>query len=97
MLKEEMENSDTFMRNMATKMFGKFEKFWSECSTIMAITTILDPRYKCQFAEWAYKKVYGDSYDIELRLLKEKLIKLHGEYAKSSKGPSTSSNPTSNA
>ena len=93
MLKEEMESGDTFMRNMATRMFGKFEKYWSDFSTIMAIATILDPRYKYQFAEWAYKKVYGDNYAIELRLLKDKLFALYAEYAKSSKGSSSSLNP----
>ena len=95
MLKEEMESSDTFMRNMATKMFGKFEKYWSEFSTIMAIATILDPRYKYQFAEWAYKKVYGDRYGIELSLFKEKLFALYGEYTKNSQGSSQSPYPSS--
>ena len=90
-----MESSDAFMKNMATKMFGKFEKYWYEFSTIMDIATILDPCYKYQFVKWAYTKVYDDSYDIELRLLKEKLFALYGEYAKSSKGLFTSSNPTS--
>ena len=92
-LKEEMESSDSFMRNMAMKMFGKFKKYWSEFSTIMAIATILDPRYKYKFAEWAYKKVYGDRYGIEL---KEKLFALYGEYTKNSQGSSQSPSPSSN-
>ncbi|KAJ8424487.1 hypothetical protein Cgig2_000526 [Carnegiea gigantea] len=70
-------------------------KYWSEFSIIMAIATILDLHYKYQFTELAYKKVYDDSYDIGLRLLKEKLFALYGEYAKSFKGSFISSNPTS--
>jgi len=96
-LKEEMESSDAFMRNMAIKMFAKFEKYWSEFSTIMAIATVLDPRYKYQFAEWAYKRVYGDGYSIELSLLKNKLFALYDEYTKSFKGLSPSSNPSSSS
>jgi len=96
-LKEEMESSDAFMRSMATKLFAKFEKYWSEFSTIMAIATILDPRYKYQFAEWAYKRVYGDGYSIELSLLKNKLFALYDEYIKSFKGSSPSSNPSSSS
>ena len=61
---------------------------------MMAIVTVLDPRYKYPFAKWAYKKVYGDSYDSELSLLKEKLFALYGGYTKNSKGSSSSSNPT---
>jgi len=52
----------------------------------MIIATVLDPRYKYQFAQCACKKVYGDSYGIELSLLKEKLFALYGEYTKNSKG-----------
>lgn len=50
-LKEEMDKGDGFMKNMATRMFAKFEKYWAAFSTIMAISTILDPRYKFQFAK----------------------------------------------
>jgi len=46
MLKEELEDSDAFMRNMTSKMFTKFEKYWADFSTIMDIAGILDPRYK---------------------------------------------------
>jgi len=51
-LKEKMKSDDAFMRNMVTRMFGKFEKYWCEFSTIMAIAIILDPCYKYQFMEW---------------------------------------------
>ena len=93
-LKEEMKSSDAFMRNMATKMFAKFEKYWCEFSAIMAIATVLDPRYKYQFAEWTYMNVYGDSYGIELSLFKKKLFALHGEYTRNSQESSQSSNPS---
>lgn len=85
-LKEEMDKGDGFMKNMATRMFAKLEKYWAEFSTIMATSIILDPRYKFQFAKWAYRRVYGDSNEIELSLLKDKLFTLFDEYANSSIG-----------
>jgi len=85
-LKEEMENGDGFIKSIATRMFAKFEKYLGEFSTIIAISTILDPQYKFQFAESAYKRVYWDSYEIELSLLKDKLFGLFDEYAKNSNG-----------
>lgn len=74
------------MKNMATRMFAKLEKYWAEFSTIMATSIILDPRYKFQFAKWTYRRVYGDSNEIELSLLKDKLFTLFDEYANSSIG-----------
>ena len=52
----------------------------------MAITTILDPRYKFHFSDWAFKRIYGADHVIELSLLKDKLFCLFDEYAKSVKG-----------
>ena len=89
-LKDELEGGDTFMRNMASKMFTKFEKYWADFSTIMAIAGILDPRYKFQFADWAYKKIYVGTHDVELGLLKDKLFALYDEYAKASNLASSS-------
>lgn len=79
-----MESNDRFMKNMATKMFGKFEKYWSEFSTIMAISVVFDPRYKFQLVDWAFKKIYGSSADVELELFKGKLFALFDEYSASS-------------
>ena len=97
LLKEEMEKGDGFMKGMATRMYGKFEKYWAEFSTIMAIATILDPRYKFQFADWAFKRIYGVDHVIQLSLLKDKLVCLFDEYSKSAKGScSATSMPSSN-
>jgi len=89
LLKEEMEKGDGFMKDMATRMYGKFEKYWAEFSTIMAIATILDPRYKFHFPEWAFKRIYGADHVIGLSLLKDKLFCLFDEYSKSTKGSAT--------
>uniref|UniRef100_A0A803LPP1 hAT-like transposase RNase-H fold domain-containing protein n=2 Tax=Chenopodium quinoa TaxID=63459 RepID=A0A803LPP1_CHEQI len=48
LLKDEIESVDSFVRKMALRMWGKFEKYWSDFSPIMAIATIMDPRFKFQ-------------------------------------------------
>ena len=52
-----MKEHDVQLKNVAKLMF---EKYWSECSLILAITVVLDPRYKLQFVDWSYKKFYGN-------------------------------------
>ncbi|KAL4589713.1 hypothetical protein LXL04_002621 [Taraxacum kok-saghyz] len=79
---------------MATKMNLKFDKYWCKFSTIMAIAVIFYPRYKFHIIEWAYKKIYGSSSDLELDLFKGKLFSLFEEYEsmnEKSKGVESSS------
>lgn len=65
-LKEAMNDSDSYMRRMGSIMNGKFEKYWADYSLILAVAVTLDPRYKLQFVEWAYTRIYGsDSYQLE--------------------------------
>ncbi|KAL6540732.1 hypothetical protein OROMI_024615 [Orobanche minor] len=66
LLKEELESKDEFIKSMATKMHLKFDKYWSQFSTIMAIAVVFDPRYKFHVIEWAYKKIYGSDSELEL-------------------------------
>lgn len=80
LLQEEKENGDTFIKNMAKNMHLKFDKYWCEFSTIMGIAIVFDPRYKFHFIEWAFKKIYGSSFDVELDLFKKKLFSLFDEY-----------------
>ncbi|CAH1433066.1 unnamed protein product [Lactuca virosa] len=70
---------------MASRMYAKFEKYWDEFSTIMAVAGVLDPRYKFQIVEWGYEKAYGETYKSELAIIKQKLILLFNEYLDESK------------
>ncbi|KAL9438311.1 hypothetical protein AB3S75_024061 [Citrus x aurantiifolia] len=78
-LREYSENGDGYMKDMGKRMLEKFLKYWSDFCTILTIAVILDPRYKLQFVEWAYKKVYGENSK-ELKNIREKLFSLFDEY-----------------
>ncbi|KAL2921565.1 Zinc finger BED domain-containing protein RICESLEEPER 1 [Bienertia sinuspersici] len=93
LLKEEMNSHDKFMQKMVVKMNEKFGKYWSRFSSIMAVAVVLDPRFKIQFVEWGFKKVYGDvKGEYEFLKFKDKLEALYNAYyAQSSLSLSTSS------
>lgn len=91
-LREEMGSHDEFLRTVATSMFSKFEKYWSDFHIILVIAVILDPRYKFSFVEWCYKKLYDDAGIIESMKVREKLFSLFSEYTSTNKllsGPKT--------
>uniref|UniRef100_A0A803M5D0 BED-type domain-containing protein n=1 Tax=Chenopodium quinoa TaxID=63459 RepID=A0A803M5D0_CHEQI len=78
---KELENSDNFMHKMAARMNEKFAKYWTNFSIIMAVVVVLDPRFKYEFVEWAFKKVYGEIEGTnELVKFKERLDYLYGAY-----------------
>lgn len=66
----------------ANRMYSKFEKYWSEYSTILAIAVTLDPRYKIQFVDFCYSKLYGPGSTEGSRVW-EKLTSLFGMYMNS--------------
>ncbi|KNA13143.1 hypothetical protein SOVF_119460 [Spinacia oleracea] len=72
LLKDEIESGDLFVRKIATRMWGKFEKYWSEFSPIMAITAIMYPRYKFQLVDFSYNIIYGSAGSFEVSCLKNK-------------------------
>ncbi|KAL2902030.1 putative AC transposase [Bienertia sinuspersici] len=82
LLKKELESSDRFMQRMATKMWEKFAKYWSEFNTFMAVAVILDPRFKLQFVEWSFKKIYGEGNDFEeeMNKFRERFYRLYKVY-----------------
>uniref|UniRef100_A0A803N1U4 BED-type domain-containing protein n=1 Tax=Chenopodium quinoa TaxID=63459 RepID=A0A803N1U4_CHEQI len=78
---KELENSDNFMHKMAARMNEKFAKYWTNFSIIMAVAVVLDPRFKYEFVEWAFKKVYGEIEGTnELVKFKKRLDYLYGAY-----------------
>jgi hypothetical protein len=78
------------MRLMANQMLSKFEKYWSEFSALLAITIMLDLRYKLQFIDFCYQKLYVVSGSIEYLHVRAKLFSLFMEYNGTSPTTSTS-------
>ena len=79
-----MESEYEYLKRMATQMFAKFQKYWANFSRILAITVILDPRYKIQFVDFYYKKLYGINGSLEFTIVRDKLFSLFNEYVQSS-------------
>ncbi|KAL1338034.1 hypothetical protein AAHE18_10G181600 [Arachis hypogaea] len=46
---------------MATSMITKFEKYWGVINIVMAIGTLLDPRYKMYLLNFFFRKIYGET------------------------------------
>ncbi|KAL7170351.1 hypothetical protein ACSBR2_035256 [Camellia fascicularis] len=90
-LNKEMKGDDVFLKSMATKIVGKFDKYWSEHSVILAIAVVFDPHFKLQFVEYSYKKLYDDNA-MEYIQIYHKLFTLFDEYIKNSSN-ACSSNP----
>ncbi|KAG6480334.1 hypothetical protein ZIOFF_063834 [Zingiber officinale] len=78
-------SDDNLVKTMATNMKVKFEKYWDVMNCLLAIGSILDPRYKMKTVKFYYPLVYGDMSSYEIEKLKKKLCDIVEEYEKKSK------------
>ncbi|KAG1347008.1 zinc finger BED domain-containing protein RICESLEEPER 1 [Cocos nucifera] len=69
--------------SMAAQMLEKFEQYWDLTRVVMAIASILDPRYKMKSMEYYFKLIYGDLYEAKARIdnIRNSFINLYNEYA----------------
>ncbi|OMO63296.1 putative Zinc finger, BED-type [Corchorus olitorius] len=95
-LEEHKNGEDDYMKNMATRMFAKFEKYWSDFSLILAIAVTLDPRYKLQFVEYSYQTLYGENSE-QFSKISATLYGLFNEYVVANASTSTSKSNTSSS
>jgi hypothetical protein len=57
-------STDRYLQDMGHAMLDKFEKYWKECNILLAVASILDPRYKMDLIKFCFPKIYVGS-DIE--------------------------------
>nr|DAD23243.1 TPA_asm: hypothetical protein HUJ06_024706 [Nelumbo nucifera] len=65
---------------MAKPMQEKFDKYWAEYSTILAIAVVLDPRYKLKIVEYAFIRLYGEDEKDKSVHVRDTLYELFKEY-----------------
>lgn len=75
-----LQNSNPIIVEMATSMKEKFDKYWYQSNTILAIASFLDPRYKMILIEFFYSRIYDNEGTNEIGKLLKVLRDLHSEY-----------------
>ena len=52
-------DENSIISDMAHSMLDKFNKYWLEVNGIMAVASVLDPRYKLVLVRYYYEIIYG--------------------------------------
>ena len=91
LLNDNMISEDFIIREMRIKMKQKFDKYWREYSTVLALGAVLDPQMKFSFLRFCFNKIDPLSCEEKLAKIRSKLYKLFGEYDKSKVKKSCSS------
>lgn len=68
-----------FIRDMVSKMKEKFDKYWGECHLVMAIASVLDPRFKMKLVEFCFPTLYENSEE-NIKEVKSALYEMYSEY-----------------
>ncbi|KAJ4793984.1 Zinc finger BED domain-containing protein DAYSLEEPER [Rhynchospora pubera] len=69
-----------FIVLMATKMFAKWERYWTSGNTLLAIACVLDPRCKVAVVEYYFKLVYPGHHDFYMSNLNACINAMFMEY-----------------
>ncbi|CAH1414841.1 unnamed protein product [Lactuca virosa] len=68
-----------FIRTMVTKMKEKFEKYRGEFHLVMAIASMLDPRFKMKLVEFSFPTIYSNA-EKNIEEVKKALYEMYEEY-----------------
>ncbi|CAN0840835.1 Putative AC transposase [Linum grandiflorum] len=74
------EDPSSLIRAMADKMWQKFTKYWDDMHQILAVSVVLDPRYKLQIVEYYAAKFGCDDTAVAAENIKAVLLDMVREY-----------------
>nr|GMC77807.1 zinc finger BED domain-containing protein RICESLEEPER 2-like [Ipomoea batatas] len=91
LLKRNVNNEDVVIKNMASNMRLKFDKYWEQYSVILAMGAVFDPRMKFKLLDFCFKKLDPNTCKQKVEYVKNKLYMLFEAY----KSKSTTAVPSS--
>ena len=70
---------------VVSTMLEKFDKYWSGCHIVMAVATVLDPRYKIKILKFYFPIMYGSKALSEIGKIRQICYDFLSEYQSNSK------------
>ncbi|CAI0389208.1 unnamed protein product [Linum tenue] len=71
---------DPFIGSFIKSMQEKIDKYWKECGLILAISVVMDPRFKMKLVEFSFSKLFGEESPLYVKMVDDGLHELFEEY-----------------
>ncbi|KAL2340347.1 hypothetical protein Fmac_008287 [Flemingia macrophylla] len=73
-------SEDPFISRLNKIMNEKIGKYWRECSLVLALAVVMDPRFKMKLVEFSFTKIYGDDAHLYIKTVDDGIHELFHEY-----------------
>jgi hypothetical protein len=73
-------HEDPVFSSIAKDMHERFDKYWKDCSLVLAIAVVMDPRFKMKLVEFSYSKIYGAEAAKYVKVVNDAVHELYKEY-----------------
>ncbi|XP_028753930.1 zinc finger BED domain-containing protein DAYSLEEPER [Neltuma alba] len=73
-------SEDPFVSNLTKIMQEKIGKYWRDCSLVLAIAVVMDPRFKMKLVEFSFSKIYGEDAHAYIKIVDDGVHELFHEY-----------------
>lgn len=80
-LRKESTSSDRFLKSMARKMLKKLDEYWKDTFLLLAVATVMDPRYKMKYIDFSSMKYEGSGGDSQVATVLKAVQSLFDDYA----------------
>ncbi|XP_028181504.1 zinc finger BED domain-containing protein DAYSLEEPER-like [Glycine soja] len=71
---------DPFISSLNKIMSEKIDEYWRECSLVLALAVVMDPRFKMKLVEFSFAKIYGEDAHFFIRIVDDGIHELFHEY-----------------
>jgi hypothetical protein len=71
---------DPYAAGIAKAMKEKVDKYWRECSLVLAMAVVMDPRFKMKLVEFSFSKIFGEDAGKNIKTVDDGIHELFTEY-----------------
>ncbi|XP_021649243.2 zinc finger BED domain-containing protein DAYSLEEPER [Hevea brasiliensis] len=73
-------SEDPLLSGFTKAMQEKISKYWKDCSLVLAIAVVMDPRFKMKLVEFSFSKLYGEDAPTYTKIVDDGIHELFLEY-----------------